>query len=95
MEHQRIHDRLDQINKEIEEIKIIMAKNTASLELHMYRTELNEEAIDLMRTTFKPVAEHVAFVNGVAKAVVFTTKVIGAGAALATIASVLRLFHII
>jgi acetate kinase len=59
--------KVDKIQEDISDIKVIMAVNTKSLEQHMLRTEQNEEMIKLMQQEFKPVQEHIIQVNTIAK----------------------------
>lgn len=52
--------KLDQIQEDVTEIKVTMARNTASLELHMRRSDLLEQKIE-------PLEKHVNMVNGALK----------------------------
>jgi hypothetical protein len=45
-----IRDKLDKIAEDVTEIKITMARNTASLELHMERTNIAEENLKILKT---------------------------------------------
>lgn len=47
---ERIHDKLDEISKDITEIKVTMAVNTEQLAEHMKRSEANEKAVEILKT---------------------------------------------
>ena len=54
----------DELVSEITDIKVIMAKNTASLEEHIKRTNILEEKI-------RPIEKHVIMIQGVIKFLLF------------------------
>jgi hypothetical protein len=71
----KIVDIIDIVKDDLVEIKVTMAKNTASLDTHIRRTDLAEENIKFTREEigylksqmveeFKPVKSHIAFVKG-------------------------------
>lgn len=62
---------MDAISEDISEIKVIMARNTASLEEHMRRTKLAEDQISLLRRDLEPVEDHVKQVRWTAKVFVW------------------------
>jgi len=62
--------KVDRIQETISEINVTMAINTKSLQDHMERTALNEEALKVLKEELKPVHEHVLKVN-------YTVTVIG------------------
>lgn len=95
MDSQRLELKVDKMAEDITEIKVTMAENTESLKTHMYRTDLNERAINLMQETFTPIIAHVNFVHNLAKTIVFITKVLSGLAAIASIFATLHLFHIL
>ncbi len=61
-------DRLDQRLQDIssKHMEVHLA-NKSSLEEHIYRTELNEENIALLREEIKPLEKNVAMVHGALK----------------------------
>lgn len=69
---EKIEDHLDSISKDVAEINITMAKNTALLDEHIRRTNLLEEAI-------KPIQEHVFHIRGFIKISLF---ILGTSAAI-------------
>lgn len=65
-----IDAKVDKIQEAIGEINVTLAVNTKSLQDHMERTALNEEALQILKSELKPVHEHVLKVN-------YTITVIG------------------
>lgn len=59
----RFEKKLDKVQEDIGAIKIIMARNTVSLEEHMKRTALAEQNIQLIQNEMEPIKDHVKFVN--------------------------------
>lgn len=60
---------LGKIQEDISEIRQILARQEESLKLHIYRTELAEENINLLRKQVEPVKKHVDFINNLGKIV--------------------------
>ncbi len=69
------------IKEDIEEIKITMAKNTASLEEHIRRSEAAEEALEVLKNELKPVK---SFYDGI----IFVGKIVAFLAVMASIIGV-------
>lgn len=67
----KLNAKVDKIQEDISEIKVIMAVNTKQLEVHMARTAALEENLDLLKQDFTPVKTHVLLVN-------YTIALIGA-----------------
>lgn len=65
----------DEMSKDISDIKLVNIRQEENLRLHMYRTELAEENLELLRKEFKPVQKHVLVVNAI-------VKILAAGAGL-------------
>lgn len=61
---ERIYDKQERMSEDIADIKIVLAKQEENLRQHMYRTELAEESIDLLRKQLKHIDNHVTMVNG-------------------------------
>lgn len=63
----RVEQKLDRVQQDVNEIKVILARNTTSLEEHMRRTAIAEERIELVQTQvndkLEPVRKHVVMVN--------------------------------
>lgn len=64
----KILESLDKVKDDMSDMKITMAANTATLEVHVKRTDLAEESINHLRESFieelKPIKSHVSFVKG-------------------------------
>lgn len=71
------------------DIKVILAKQEESLRLHIYRTDLAEKNIELLRNQVKPIEDHVKYINGGLKLIGVISLVAGA------LISVLELFKLI
>lgn len=62
------NEKLDKIVEDVNEIKVILARNTSSLELHMKRTDLAEQNLEQLRQEvsedLKPIKEHISMIKG-------------------------------
>lgn len=79
---ERLEGKLDKQQEHIHEIDKTLVRNTASLEEHMKRTEMNEEAIELLREELKPVRTHVNHVEGGIKLIGLVSLILGVVAAI-------------
>jgi uncharacterized membrane protein (DUF106 family) len=61
----RIEEKMDEFNEKLHSIDKTLERNTVSLEEHMRRSALNEEAIELLKEEFKPVQKHVTQVHAI------------------------------
>lgn len=59
-----LQDKLDKSHDELTEIKIILGRQEESLRLHVYRTDLAEQNIEMLRQEFQPIRTHVNYVQG-------------------------------
>jgi predicted nucleic acid-binding Zn-ribbon protein len=81
----KIEEKVDRIEEKISNIDITLAKQAKDLEHHIYRTDLAESNIELLRSEIEPVKKHVALMDA-------SLKVIGAIATIATfVLGVIRL----
>lgn len=90
---ERIYDKQEQIASDVGEIKVTLAKQEENLKLHIYRTELNEQNIELLRKEFhkdvEPIKTHIKYLQGIA-------KFVGGVALLATfVVTILKIFYYI
>lgn len=69
--------KVDKLDARIDSIDVTLAKQHKSLELHMLRTDLNEEQLKLMRQEAKPVQRHVAMIEGGLKAFGAISAILG------------------
>jgi archaellum component FlaC len=73
----KIEEKVDRIEEKISNIDITLAKQSKDLEHHIYRTDLAESNIEMLRSEIQPVKKHVALMDA-------SLKVIGAIASIAT-----------
>jgi predicted nucleic acid-binding Zn-ribbon protein len=73
----KIEEKLDRVEEKISSIDVTLAKQAKDLEHHIYRTELAEENLSLIRQEMVPVKKHVALMDA-------SLKVIGAIASIIT-----------
>lgn len=69
-------------------IQIDIAEIRKDLELHIYRTELAEENIELLRKELSPVKEHVTRIDGVLRFLGALSLILGIATAIAGIYNV-------
>lgn len=67
----KIEAKVDIIEEKISSIDVTLAKQAKDLEHHIYRTELAEQNLDLIRQEMVPVKKHVALMDA-------SLKIIGA-----------------
>lgn len=79
----KIEAKVDMIEEKISSIDVTLAKQAKDLEHHIYRTELAEQNLELIRQEMVPVKKHVALmdaglkvIGAVASAVAFVLGVI-------------------
>lgn len=81
----KIEEKLDKVESKLSDIDVTLAKQAKDLEHHIYRTDLAETNIELLRAEMQPVKKHVALMDA-------SLKVIGAIASIATfIVGVIRI----
>lgn len=73
---EQVENKLDRISEDITEIKVIMERNTSSLEYHIKRTDIAEEKHDLLKTEVDYVMDHVKKVNWIFKIVAIVGAVV-------------------
>jgi hypothetical protein len=62
-----LHEKLDKIQADISEIKILDAVQNEQLKAHMRRSDLLEERVEQVNNELKPVLEHIITVKGLMK----------------------------
>jgi hypothetical protein len=83
----KIEAKVDKIEDSISSIDVTLAKQAKDLEHHIYRTDLAESNIELLRSEMMPVKKHVALMDA-------SLKIIGAVASIVTfIAGVYKLLY--
>jgi chromosome segregation ATPase len=68
---EKLDEKLDKVEERLSAIDITLAKNTQSLDEHIRRTELAEEAIIIIKDELKPIQKHVTQVHTVLQAIGF------------------------
>lgn len=69
--------KIDSILERVHNIEKIMERNTATLEVHIKRTDLAEQNLELIRKDVRIIEKHVITVHGVAKFLLFFGSLIG------------------
>lgn len=72
----KIENKLDKIDEKISSVDVTLAKQAKDLEHHIFRTDLAEENLEMLRREMEPVKKHVALMDA-------GLKVIGALASIA------------
>jgi predicted nucleic acid-binding Zn-ribbon protein len=65
----KIEEKLDKVEEKISSIDVTLAKQAKDLEHHIYRTDLAESNIELLRAEMQPVKKHVALMDASLKVV--------------------------
>jgi predicted nuclease with TOPRIM domain len=73
----KLDNKVDRLDQRLDEISERHITNSASLNEHIYRTELNEENISMLREEFKPIQKHIIMINGILKGIGFLAILIG------------------
>lgn len=60
----RIEYKIDKIQDDLNGIKEVITKNTADIAHHIKRTDLAEQALDILRADITPVKNHISFIKG-------------------------------
>ena len=77
---EKLDEKMDQVQERLGEIDVTLAKNTASLEEHIRRTELAEEAIAVIKDELKPIQKHVTQVHTVFQVIGFVAVAVSIAA---------------
>ena len=64
-----IHNKLDVIIDKINQIEVSQSRTEIIMDTHIKRTALAEQNLQLLRDEFKPIKNHVDFINNTAKLV--------------------------
>ena len=93
MDSNKLEEKLDKMHDDIVEIKVTMARNTASLEHHVERTAIAEENISIIRKEMEPIKAHVNKVEGgIAISSLVAKVLMGIATIAGTILGILRYF---
>lgn len=72
----RVGIKVDKVEEKISNIDVTLAKQAKDLEHHIYRTDLAEENLDILKKQLEPIQKHVSLVDA-------TLKVMGAVSSIA------------
>lgn len=67
----RIEDKIDRLDSRVDNVDVTLAKQHMSLEEHMKRSLANEQAVEVLSSSLKPVFDHVTIVNFVFRVLLF------------------------
>jgi len=73
-----IVDKLNDVDQRLDKMTIILARQEANLKTHMRRSELNEQALEILKSEVKPIQEHVLKINFLMKILAVVGGIIGA-----------------
>ena len=82
---EKLDEKLDKVEERLGSIDVTLAKNTQSLDEHIRRTELAEEAIGLIKEELKPIQKHVTQVHTILQAIGFVSLVVSIAAGIVKI----------
>jgi len=74
---QTIIDIQNNINKELAEIKVILAKQEAQLEYHIKRTDIAEENIEILKKELNPIKQNIEALKIIIKSLSVISIIIG------------------
>jgi chromosome segregation ATPase len=63
----KLNEKLDSIEREVVEIKLILVKQEENIRHHIRRTDLAEENLKELREQIRPIEKHVQHVEGALK----------------------------
>ncbi len=86
---EKLDEKMDKVQEHLGSIDVTLAKNTTSLEEHIRRTELAEEAIGTIKDELKPIQKHVTQVHTVFSAIGFISVVVSIAAGIVKVAEFL------
>lgn len=78
------------LDTRLDKMTIIMARQNAQLAEHMKRSELNEQALEVLKGEVKPIQEHVLKINFLMKIFAVIGGIIGAVYTILQIAAMSR-----
>lgn len=73
----KVYEKQEKMAEDIQDMKLILVRQEENLRIHIYRTELAEENIKLLRQQLMPIEGHVKMVNGVFKFLGVLSLIVG------------------
>jgi hypothetical protein len=59
----KIEEKLDKVDEKLSSIDVTLAKQAKDLEHHIFRTDLAEQNLELLRAEMQPIKKHVALMD--------------------------------
>lgn len=73
----KILEKQERMSEDISDIKLVNIKQEENLRLHMYRTELAEQNIEILKKELVPVKKHVDLINAAVKIIAGVSILVG------------------
>jgi chromosome segregation ATPase len=86
---EKLDEKMDKVEEKLGSIDVTLAKNTSSLDEHIRRTELAEEAISIIKNEMAPIQKHVTQVHTIFQAIGFVSVVVSIAAGVVKVAEFL------
>lgn len=74
---EKLDNKIDTIGSDLVDIKIISARHDENLKLHMRRSDLAEEGINLLKAELLPIKKHVHSIQTIVKFIMMGSSVFG------------------
>lgn len=87
VQHKEIMTSLHQVNERLTEVEIVLVKQESNLEHHVYRTDLAEANIELLRKEVEPLKLRNAMFDGALKLIGLVAALVGITAGIVKIIS--------
>jgi hypothetical protein len=78
----KLDNKLDKLDEKFDNMEKTQIQQAASLDMHIRRTEIAEENIEMIRGDIKPLTSHVQMVKGMGKFIALISTVAGIAAGL-------------
>lgn len=72
-----IENKVDKLDERLDSIEKVLIKQELNIDLHIRRTNLLEESVDLLRKDLRPVERHVDYVHGALKFIGIVSLIVG------------------
>lgn len=72
-----IENKVDRLDERLDTIEKVLIKQELNLEIHIKRTNLLEESVELLRQDLRPVERHVDYIHGALKFIGIVSLIVG------------------
>jgi predicted S18 family serine protease len=79
---EQIEVKVDKLDERLDTIEKVLIKQEKNIEIHILRTNLLEESVDLLRQEMRPIEKHVHYMHGALKLVGIISLLAGIAAAI-------------